>query len=115
MLEFLLHRLDFLWIPLAFLFLHKEQKWKGVLFILACMLTLRLQVEFFVENGTETGLMPFLNSNVLYRGYIIYGLFIVGFLGLGHISKKTDPFVYLAAGISVYTVALCVSSLVMTL
>ena len=115
MVEFLLHWLDFLWIPLAFLFLHKEQKWKGVIFILVCMLTLRLQVEFFVESDHETGLMPVLNSNVLYRGYIIYGLFIIGFLGLGHISKKTDPFVYLAAAISVYTIALCTSSLVMIL
>ena len=115
MFDFILHWLDFLWIPAAFFLLEKEQRWKGIFFILSCMLTLRLQVEFFVETGGETGFLPFLKSHVLYRGYVVYGLFIGGFLTLGHISKKTDAFVYLAASISVYTVCLCVSSLVMLL
>ena len=115
MFDLILHWLDFLWIPLAFLVLKKDQKWKGVLFILACMLTLRLQVELMVETGYETGFLPFLKSEVLYRGYIVYGLFIVGFLGLGHISKESNSFVYLAAGISVFTIAFCTSFLVMAL
>ena len=115
MLSFLLNWLDFLWLPVAFFVLSKQQRWKGIMFILACMLTLRLQVEFFVESGAETGFMPFMDSNVLYRGYFLYALFIAGFLGLGHISKQSDTFVYMAAGISVYTIALCLSSLVMVL
>ena len=115
MMDFLIHWLDFLWIPFAFLVLKKHQKWKGVLFILACMLTLRLQVELMTEIGYENGILPFLESNVLYRGFVTYGVFIAGFLALGHVSKESNSFVYLAAGISVFTVAFVVSTLIMAL
>lgn len=115
MMSLFLNWLDFLWIPLALIFLRKDQKLKGVLFILVCMLALRLQVELMLEAGFSTGFFNFLNMPVLYRGYIIYGIFILGFLGLGHISREQNSFVYMAAGISVFIFAFIVSIAVMFL
>lgn len=115
MIEFILNWLDFLWIPIALFFLRKDQKLKGVLFILSCMLSLRLQVELMTEIGYERGFLPFLSLPVLYRGYIVYGLFIGAFLLLAHISKEKNSFIYMAAAISVFVVAFCISMAIMAL
>ena len=115
MIDLVLNWLDFLWIPLALVFLRKDQKLKGVLFILACMLSLRLQVELMTESGYQQGFLPFLTLPVLYRGYLVYGFFIFAFLLLGHVSKERDSFIYMAAAISVFIVAFCVSMAIMVL
>lgn len=115
MIEFLLNWIDLLWLPAIFFAMNKELRWKGIVFVLMCILTLRLQLDFFHTSGGERGFMPFLDSKVIYRGYVTYGLFILGFLGLMHFSKERNTHVYIVAGISVYTIALCLSSLVMIL
>ncbi len=114
-MDLLVNWLDFLWIPLALIFLRKDQKLKGILFILACMLALRLQVELMVETGYEQGFLPFFTFPVLYRGYIVYGIFIFAFLLLGHVSKERNSFVYMAAAISVFIIAFCASMAIMAL
>lgn len=115
MMEFLLNWIDFLWIPVALFFLRKDQKLKGVLFVLACMLLLRLQVELMTEIGYGQGFLPFLSIPVLYRGYVVYGVFIGLFLLLGHISRERNSFIYMAAAISTFTFAFVVSTGVMFL
>ncbi len=115
MIDFILDWLDFLWILIALIFLQKDQKLKGVLFILACMLSLRLQVELMTEIGYERGFLPFMTLPVLYRGYMVYGLFIGIFLLLGHVSKEKNSFIYMAAAISVFVIAFCVSMAIMAL
>lgn len=107
--------IDFLWIPFALLFLRKEQKIKAVLFILSCMLILRLQVEFMTDAGFPTGFLSLLDVPVLYRGYVVYGVFIGFFLSLAHISKERNSFIYMAAAISVFVMAFVVSTGVMFL
>lgn len=115
MTELILQWLDFLWILIALIFLRKSQKLRGVLFILVCMLFLRLQVEFMREFGYEQGFLPFLTLPVLYRGYMTYGVFIAGFLLLSHFSREKDPFVYMAAAITVFIIAFVVTSLIMVI
>ena len=115
MMDLLVNWLDFLWILVALLLLRKGQKLKGILFILACMLALRLQVELMTEIGYSEGFLTFLTAPALYRGYIVYGVFIGLFLLLAHVSKERNAFVYLAAGISVFTFAFVVSTGVMFL
>ena len=103
MTEQILNWLDFLWIPVALFFMPKNQKIKAVIFVLVCLLALRLQVELMTDIGYETGVLPFLTAPALYRGYVVYGVFISFFLLMARISKENNPFIYLAAGISVFT------------
>lgn len=115
MTEIFLNWLDFLWIPFAFFFMPKNQKIKAVIFILVCILALRLQVELMADIGYETGVLPFLSVPSLYRGYVVFGIFIGFFLVLARISKENNPFIYLAAGISVFIFAFIASLGVMFL
>ena len=107
--------LDLAWVPIALLLLHKGQHFKGVMFVLTCVLALRLQIEFMEEIGYPSGLLPFLNFPLLQRGFIAYSAFIAAFLILSHFSREKDPFVYIAAAITVFIVAFCVSSFVLVL
>lgn len=115
MTEIFLNWLDFLWIPFALFFMPKNQKIKAVIFVLVCILALRLQVELMTDIDYENGVLPFLKAPALYRGYFVYGLFIGFFLLMARISKENNPFIYLAAGISVFIFAFIISIGVMFL
>ena len=107
--------LDVGWIFIGLLILHKGQRLKATFFILSCVLALRLQIELMRETGHPTGFLPFLDFPLLERGYITYGIFIALFLILSHYSSKDNPYVYMAAAITVFMVAFCVSTFVLVL
>ena len=107
--------IDLAWIPVALLALHKGQRFKFVLFILICVFALRMQVELMQEIGYPQGLLPFVRFPLLERGMIAYGVFIAVFLSLSHWSREKDPYVFIAAAITVFIVAFCVSSFILVL
>ena len=115
MTQILLNWVDLLWVPVVLLLMHKDQKFKSVIFVLVCILALRLQVELMRDIGYETGVLPFLTWPALYRGYVVYGLFMGLFLFLAHISKERNTYIYMAAGISVFIFAFIASIGVMFL
>ncbi|MEM8833738.1 MAG: hypothetical protein AAGB32_04275, partial [Pseudomonadota bacterium] len=105
MVQFILSWLDLLWIP-ATIFMTPRRYWVKALFlVVCCIITLRLQVELMGEIGFPTGMLPFLTYPALYRGYVVYGVFILFFLSLSAFSKKEHAYIYLAAAISLYVVA----------
>lgn len=114
-MDIILNWIDLAWLVVALLVAHKGQRLHAVLFILVCVLALRLQVELMTEIGYSTGLLPFLTFPLLYRGFFAYGAFIAVFLSLAYFSREKDPYIYIAAAIAVFTVAFCVSSAVMVL
>ncbi len=114
-MDIVLNWLDVAWIPLALFIVHKGQRIKSILFVLACILTLRFQVELMHQIDYPNGLLPFLDIPLLYRGFMAYGAFIAVFLILLHMSRERDPYVYIAASIAVFTMAFCVSSFILVL
>ena len=114
-MEYIVNWLDLVWILVAVLALHKGQRFRATMFILSCILALRLQVELMREIGYPNGLLTLIDFPLLERGFIAYGAFIAVFLSLSYMSRERDPYVYMAAAITVFIVAFCVSSLVMVL
>jgi hypothetical protein len=114
-MEFLTNWMDIMWVPVALLLLRKGQRLKGIMFILACVLALRLQVQFMERIHYPTGILPFLDFPLIQRGFIAYGAFIATFLILSHFSREKDHYVYIAAAITVFIAAFCVSSFVLVL
>lgn len=114
-MEFLIDWIDLMWVPVALVLLRKGQRFKGVMFILSCVLTLRLQVQLMERIHYPTGIMHFLEFPLIQRGFIVYGAFIAAFLILSHFSREKDHYVYIAAAITVFMVAFCVSSFVFVL
>lgn len=112
---FLFNHIDLLWVPVALLCLHKGQRLKASLFVLMCAFVMRLQIELMESIGYGRGFFGFINTPLYVRGLITYSVFILGLFILSHFSPKTDSFVYIAASITIFIAAFCVSSLVMVL
>jgi hypothetical protein len=107
--------LDLAWVVIALLAVHKGQKIKAVMFVLSCVLTLRLQLELMEEIGYPKGLLPFMDYPLMERGFITYSFFIALFIILSHYSRESDGYVYMAAAITVFMIAFCVSSFILIL
>ena len=107
--------LDLIWIPIALLVIDKSKRIKSLIFVLSCIVTLRLQVQLMHDINRPSGILPFLDVPLLQRGFVAYGVAIALFLILSHYARREDPFVYIAAAITVYIAALCLSSLIMIL
>ncbi|AGH99016.1 hypothetical protein [Micavibrio aeruginosavorus] len=105
--------IDLIWIPIAMVVVHRGQVLKSLAFILACILTLRTQIEIMTSIGKPNGILGWLDMGLYERGLIIYGLLIGVFLVLAHFSPHTRGVIFLAATLSLYVMGLCVSMLAM--
>ena len=111
----LLSWVDLLWIPIALLSAERGKRLFTAIFAGACILLLRLQVELLRGIGFSNGFLGFMTSDILTRGMVTYGLFILLFLILAHFSKGSDKNIHIAASITIMIAAFCVSTLVMVL
>jgi len=113
--DYILNWIDLVWVPIALLLVRKGQRVNAILFVLVCALTLRIQVELMFEVGFANGFFDFFDMPALMRGFIVYGGFILVFLGLSRWSHERNPYVNMAAAITVYIAAFCVSTFIMLL
>lgn len=107
--------IDFIWLPIGFMVVRKDQRLMTVAFIFTCLLTLRTQVELIESTGYSTGFLGIMDSPLLGRGMVVYGLVITLFLVLAYYSPRTRGVIFFAATLSMYILAFCLSLLIMTL
>lgn len=107
--------IDLLWLPVGLVAVHKGQRIKTCVFLLVCILTLRVQVELMESLGHPHGLAGLLHSGVYERGLVVYGIIFALFLVLAYFSANTKGIVFFAATLSIYFFAFCASMMVMVL
>lgn len=107
--------LDLLWLPAALLAVHRGQRLMAAGFVLACVFSLRMQIELMASLGFPQGILGFLNAGLYNRGLITYSLVTALFLVLAYLSPNTKGAIFLAASISLYILSFCTSMLVMAL
>lgn len=107
--------IDLLWIPLALLLMERGKRLLTCLFILSCVLLLRLQIELLHSIGFPGGIFRLIETSIYVRGLIVYGFFIGLFLILAYWSRGGDKNVHIAASITMLIASFCVSSLIMVL
>lgn len=107
--------IDLVWIPIALLVAHKPHRLLTAGLILICALSLRLQVELMDSIGFDTGILSFMNTPLFQRGIMVYGFVIALFLVLAYFSPRTSKMVFFAAGLSIYILAVCLSTIIMIL
>lgn len=107
--------IDLFWIPVALLAAHKGHKLMAVGFILACAMTMRMQVELMESIGYATGFLPFFETPLFTRGIIVYGVVIGLHMIMSYYSPGSIRAVYLAASISLLFIGFLVSMLVMAI
>lgn len=105
--------IDFIWLPVGIFVVHKNHRVMTGLFIFACLLTMRTQVELMKSIGYETGIMKLMDSNLHGRGVVIYSVVILLYLVLAHYSPKTRGIIFFAATLSIYVLAVCLSMILM--
>lgn len=107
--------IDLLWLPIGLIAVHKGQRIKTTLFILTCIFTLRTQIELMESTGYPDGILKLVPLGLYERGLIFYGLLIMLFLILAHLSPNTKGVIFLAAALSLYILGFCISMLFMLL
>ena len=107
--------IDLVWVIVAVLVTKGRFKIFSAFFVLVCIFMLRLQVKLMDVIGFESGILQWIDTPILFRGMMAYGAFIAVFLGLVSLSKEHNAYVFMAAGITIFTIAFCVSSAVMVL
>lgn len=107
--------IDLIWVPVALVALHKGHRLLGALFAASCSFVMRLQIELMQAIGHGNGFFHWMHTGLYLRGLITYGVFILLFFMLAHFSPRTDRFVFVAASITIFILAFCVSSAIMVL
>lgn len=107
--------LDLFWLPTALAVVHSEQRIKTIIFVGACVFMLRLQVEMMGQLGFENGFFGWWEWPILYRGMAGYAVFIAFYLLTARLSPRSDIFILMAAGITIFITAFCVTSAMMVL
>lgn len=111
----LYHWLDAFWLFPALFLMEKGKKLLTCLFILSCVLLLRLQLELMNSIGFPRGVLGWVSMGLYERGLVVYGLFTAFFLLIAYFSKGSAKSIHMAASITILITAFCLSSLVMAL
>jgi hypothetical protein len=115
MFDSIIPYLDIVWLPVAYVLVPKKKRWLSIGCILFCMLLMRMQVEFFVYGGYAYGILPILDYHIFIRGLFIYSLIYIAYIAFARLSPMTNKSLFLAASISVFFLALLVSTVLMVL
>ncbi len=115
MLSLLYQWIDLLWLPVGLGAVHKGQRIKTLLFVGACVLTLRTQIELMESIDHPHGFLNLIGLGLYERGLIVYGFLIMLFLILAHLSPNTKGVIFMAAALSLYIFGFCISMVAMLL
>lgn len=107
--------IDFLWIPVAVFVVKGTNKMFALMFVMLCIIFLRLQVELIDSTGFSTGLTGKIDTPPYIRGLITYSVCIALFLMLSCFSNRTHSYVYIAATISIFVFVFVLSLVIMAL
>lgn len=105
--------IDAIWLPITWFAVHKRHRIYALLFVATCMLTMRTQVALMKEIGFDGGMTPLMQAPSYDRGLILYSVFIAIYLLMAHYSPRTTTVIFVAASVSMYILAFCISMLVM--
>ena len=95
------------------LLVHNGQRIKAGLFVVCCMVALRLQVEIMQEAGFDRGFTKWISLHAFERGLITYSLIICLFIVLAIFSPQTRGPIFMAACLSLFFMALFLSTIFM--
>lgn len=106
--------IDAIWIFIALLIANRGQRLVAVGYVVACMLMMRMQIEFIVDMEYDTllNLLPF---PMFETGVITYSIFNALYLGFLQFSRANRGALLMASTISIFFVALIATSVVLVL
>ena len=110
-----LQYIDTIWLPIALVVVHKNQRLVTLATITACMLMMRMQIEFITATGYPHGMLGLLGHHIFFRGMASYTLIYIGYITTAHLMPQNRGSMFLAASVTVFFVALFLSTVIMIL
>lgn len=112
-MSFILQWIDLIWLPVALLIVHKDQRLLSVAFMTIAFVMMRLQVELMDYIGYPNGLFNVIKSPVLYRSQIVYSLSYAFYIVLSFYSPGSRGAVHMLGALGIFFATFVVSSLIM--
>ena len=107
---------DSFWLVAAILIpRRKAHKLYALAYIGACMLMLRLQIEFMMDIGYPRGIMPLMDMPLYFRGLWAYGIIHAVYFLLAYFSAGSRNVIFMAFSITLFFAGLTLSSLLLVL
>ncbi len=101
----ILQWIDVIWLPLAFFFVHKDQRMWAVGSILSCMAMMRMLTELMESIKYPDGIIGLWEMPVHNRGLLVYSLFYLGYLLFAYYAPNARGAVFMAGSITVFFVS----------
>lgn len=114
-MEFVFQWIDGFWVLAALILARKGQRTLSVIFILACMFMMRMQVEMLAMLGYPFGIFKLIPYNIFERGLAVYSLLYLVYIMFLRIGFGSRGSILLATVISLFFIGFFVSTFVMVL
>ncbi len=99
------HYIDAAWIPVLALILRKGQRLWAALFVVACMVMMRLMIDFMVEIGYPRGVLGLTNMPLFMRGLWTYGAIYVFYAVMARAFPGTKGIFLIASSLTLFFIA----------
>ena len=114
-MSFIYQWIDVVWVLLVFVTLAPKNWLVGIGYILSCIFILRLQVELMELIGFSRGAFLVLDTHVLERGQLVYGVVFVAYFLWAYHLRRMSPVIFMAHSIAFFFIGLVSSTVVMVL
>jgi hypothetical protein len=115
-MHFVLQWIDIIWLPLAFFFVHKDQRMWAIGTLLSCMAMMRMLSELMDSIGYSQGIIGFWTSMPVFsRGLMVYNLHYLGYLFLAYYLPNARGPMFMALSISVFFSSFVIFALLMVI
>lgn len=114
-MSFILQWIDVIWLPLAYLFVHKEQRMWALGTILGCMAMMRMLTELMQSINYPAGIIGLWSMPVHNRGLLVYSVFYLVYLLIAHYSPLARSAVFMATSIMIFFASAVSFALVMVI
>ena len=94
--------IDVIWLPIAYFFVHREQRMWTIGSLLGCMAMMRMLTELMQSIGYPAGIIGLWSMPVHNRGLLVYSFFYLVYLLIAHYSPFARSAVFMATSITIF-------------
>ena len=105
--------IDVIWLPIAYFFVHREQRLWAIGCILSCMAMMRMLTELMQSIHYPDGLLGLWSMPVHNRGLLVYSFFYLVYLLIAHYSPLARSAVFMTTSIMIFFASAITFSIVM--
>ena len=107
--------MDLIWLPAAWVVVPPWRRFIALVYIISCMVIMRLQVEFAFVMGFPHGITGWIDWPLFLRGFLIYGLSYAVYMAYLVQAKEQENVILMAMGLTLFFIILVLSTVFMVI